>query len=613
MNTLKSKVTLVNICLIIAIAIIGIISVYNLYNLSNSIDRLLTNNYKSINASNAMIEAIENQNASEFDYISIKKQDGLDSFYKNSDSFHKYFNIEQGNITEPGEKKIVENIENNYLDYLKLFSEVQEIRNSKGLPASVSYYNEHILPSYRSIVSELKDLSSLNEKAMFKNKNSVLHKSHYYMYLILIISSICVILGLLLSTFFINRFLHPVYELTETIKSIKEGHLEKKAIVAANSEIGILAEEFNKMTERLSEYDQSTAGKLLTEKNKFSAIVKSLADPLIVLNTEKEIVLMNDACQDFFNLKEEDVLNKSFLEVIKNADLHSQISNIFLTNTENVSKIAYFHSDNKDYYFNVIVTLIKDNTSSINGIIVLFQNVTHLKQLEKVKAEFISTISHEFKTPLTSIMMGTSLIEDENIGMLNDQQQQIIATIKEDGERLSELVTNLLQLSRIEWSKSLFSMRTCSILGIIEQAVKGFYDIATNKDVAIYLDIDEKSPKIYADPEKITWVINNLISNSLKYTNAGDEILITASAKHGKMIITVKDTGVGIPEQYLEKIFDRFVQVKGYDFEVRGTGLGLTIAKEIVQVHGGEIWCESQMDVGSSFTFTLPLNEKEII
>ena len=193
--------------------------------------------------------------------------------------------------------------------------------------------------------------------------------------------------------------------------------------------------------------------------------------------------------------------------------------------------------------------------------------------------------------------------------MINSKR--IISTIKEDGERLSEASNKPSSIIEDRVEQIYFSMKPCSILGIVDQSVKGFYDQAAGKEVTLFIDVDEHLPKIFADPEKINWVLNNLLSNALKYTNAGDELSVSAMVKHGKMIIYVKDTGVGIPKEYLEKIFDQFVQVKGHDSEVRGTGLGLTIAKEIVEAHGGEIWCESHIDVGSTFTFTLPLKEKE--
>ena len=610
-KSLKSKFKFIYLCLILTIAIIGIVSVMNFSSLSDSIDTLLTHNYKSINASNMMIHSIDKQNSSLFYYIHSQKQEAIDDFYKNKSIFDKYYKIEDNNQTEKGEKELTEKVNINYAKFLISFSKIQEINSSQGMVISINYYNQNVLPLLNKITSDLASLSSINENAMYENRDLLSSRAQTYKYIIFIISIIAVIGGILFSSYFINRFLFPICELTETIKSVGQGHLRKEAMFTSEDEIGDLAKEFNKMTLRLEEYEQSTMGKFLTEKNKFSAIIKTLADPLIVLDKDQKIVLLNNSCQDFFQMKEETVLNEYFIDVMDNSDLYHHISNVLNDKEENKAKIILFKSQSSDYYFNVITTIIKDNSSSITGIVVLFQNITQLKQLEKIKADFISTISHEFKTPLTSIMMGASLIEDENIGELNNQQHKIIDTIKEDGERLSELVTNLLQLSRIEWSKSIFNMRTCSILGIVEQSIKGFYAQATTKDINLFIDVDEHLPKIFADPEKINWVLNNLLSNALKYTNAGDELSVSAKVCHGKMIICVKDTGAGIPKEYIEKIFDQFVQVKGYDSEVRGTGLGLTIAKEIVEAHNGEIWCESHLDVGSSFTFTLPLKEKE--
>jgi signal transduction histidine kinase len=265
-------------------------------------------------------------------------------------------------------------------------------------------------------------------------------------------------------------------------------------------------------------------------------------------------------------------------------------------------------TNGSDYYFNVISTTIKDRDLNIYGIVVLFQNVTKLKQLEKIKTDFINTISHELKTPLTSIMMGLSLVTDKKIGSLSEKQENIVAAIREDGEILTSLVNNLLQLCKIESDKAVFNMEACSIIGIIENCIKLFNDQAAAKEVNLYYEASEKLPKVSVDPEKISWTLNNLVSNALKYVNAGDEIFIKAFAKENKIFVSVKDTGVGIPNEYQKRIFDKFVQVKDSNMEIRGSGLGLAIAKEIVEAHGGKIWCESKLDVGSKFTFTLPIS-----
>ncbi|AWI05700.1 ATP-binding protein [Clostridium drakei] len=606
-KTLKGKISVVYICLVLMIAIVGFTSVLSFHIISKSIDGLMVNNYKSINAVNNMIEVIDVQNMDMLNYLN-NEQIGIDSFYKNGDEFYKWYNIEANNITESGEKNYVTKIKGDYTKYMVLFSKLQAIKNRQGTDKAFDFYNKQIITLYNNLKSELKGLSSLNEKAMFGGKDKVTNDTIVIMYIILGLSSAAVIGGFFISTFFINKFLKPIYTLTEGIKSVKEGELHKEISVASSDEIGLLSREFNNMTKRLQQFEYSNKGKLLKEKNKSIAIVKSISDPLIVLDTDYKMILLNNACEDIFGIKEEDVLNKHFLEGIRNGELYEYISSVYKEDNEKRSeKIMNIKVNGNDYYFNIISTAIQDRDSKAYGIVVLLQNVTKLKQLEKVKTDFMGTISHELKTPLTSIMMGLSLITDKKIGVLNEKQETIVDTMKDDGERLSSLITELLQLSKIESDKAVFTMEQCSIIGVIENCIKRFNDQALSKEVNLYYEGNEEFPKVTIDAEKISWTLNNLVSNALKYVNAGDEISIKAGVKDKKMYISVEDTGVGIPDEYQKIIFDKFVQVKDGNLEMRSSGLGLAIAKEIVEAHGGEIWCESILDIGSKFTFTLPI------
>lgn len=611
MKTLKGKFNTFYFCVIaFLILITSSISAFNLYIIRNQIDKLMINNYNSIKACTNMLNFLREQNTDMLIYINtndIKKSEAL---YTNNSDFYKWFNIERNNITEPNEKNFVEQVNTDYIDYMSQLPKLQQINNQKGEEAANTYYSASVKPIFTNVIQDLKNISNINEAAMLNDKNKVRNTTDNLLYLILIISIFAVIIGFLATNYFISRFLKPVYSLNETIKSIKEGNLDIEAPVISEDEVGEVTTEFNKMTKRLKEYESSTAGQLMNEKNKSVAIVKSISDPLIVLDTDYKFKLLNHAFEEFFNVTESKAINKHFLEIINNNDLYQHIFSVITAGKEKShSKIIQFKHTEEDFYFNVICTLVKDSYNNITGIVILFQNVTELKALEKIKANFISTISHEFKTPLTSIMIGTSLVLDEHIGILNEKQKNIVATIKDDSEKLSELVTNLLQLSKIESNNEIYDFKACSIVGIIDTCVKNFYERAEVNQVNLYYDADESLPRIKADSEKIIWVVNNLISNAMKYTNAGDEIFISAEVKHSEMYVSVKDTGVGIPQKYKEKIFDKFVQVIGSDSEARGTGLGLTISKEIVEAHNGTIWCESEVDAGSTFTFTLPLAE----
>lgn len=605
-KTLKGKVSLLYLSLVILIAVVGITAAVNLFSLSRAIDGLMISNYKSINAANMMMEAIERQDSAALLYINADTQKGKELFTNNSEVFFKWYNIDSNNITEKGEKDIVNAIKVSYTRYMKLFLDLEEIRSQQGVAKANEYFNTEMSREFTNTKNELRQLSVLNEKAMFKSKAEATKNAQDSMYLVLGISTVAFIGGFAVSRYFTDRFLKPITLLTQTMKMVKAGDLNQVADIFVKDEIGELSAEFNNMTKRLQQYEQSTMGNLLAEKNKSVAIVKCISDPLVFLDTEYRIILLNDAFEKIFNVSEEVLTNKHFLEGIRNGEIFDFISDTFRSGSETEQKIFAVKANREDYYFNIIVTTVKDNNANLSGIIAVFQNVTHLKELEKIRTDFIATISHEFKTPLTSIVMGTDILSDEGVGNLNDDQRQIIKAIREDSDRLTKLVNDLLELTRIESGKAIFKIKEYAIDDIIECAVKPFYQIAEQQDKTLYFKCDEDMPRVIADFEKITWVLNNLISNALKYTNAGDEISVIASVdKENMMYVTVKDTGLGIPEEYIDNIFEKFVQVKDADFEVRGTGLGLAVVKEIIEAHHGRIWCESRLDVGSSFSFTL--------
>lgn len=608
MKTLKGKITTVYVFLVLIIAMIGISSAINFYKLGNSINGLMTNNYKSINAVGHMVDSLENQNIALLSYINGGNQNSTNSFYENSSIFYKWFNIESDNVTEAGEEPLVDAVNKNYLKYQSFFSQIQKIRDKEGSDSAFRFYNKNIVNVFVKLRTEFKNITTINEVAMFSGKSRVNDSAVESMYIIMILSVGAILIGFVIASFLTSKFLRPLYALKENMEIVTEGHIKQEILVVSNDEIGVLTLEFNKMISRLQKFEQGTKGKLLEEKNRSIAIVKSISDPLIVLNTDYKVMLLNPACEVFFDTHEKDILGKHFLEAIRNKEVFDHIIKIYSSNEDKYEpKIITVSAKDKDFYFDTIVTKVKNEELQVTGLVVLFQNVTKLKKLEKTKTEFVSTISHEFKTPLTSIMMGTSLIKNEGLGQLNHKQIEVIKTIEDDIERLSILVNDIIQLSKIESDRALFHFEPCSVFGIVENCLKTFVEIVNIKDITLYSEVNENLPKISADYEKISWVINNLISNAIKYTNAGDYITINATVKQKLMHISVKDTGMGIPEEFRERVFDKFLKVNSYNTESSGTGLGLAIAREIVDIHKGTIWCDSSLDEGSTFTFTIPL------
>lgn len=608
LNSLKKKFTAIYIILIIIIVSVGMISTFNIYILKKSINGLITNNYKSINTINNMINCIDNQDKAILIYLQDNKEEALNLFHTSDDEFYKWFYIEKSNITEQGEEELVGEISSQYIEFSKLFSSLQDYNNGKNHNELVEIYKEKISPQIILLKEKLKDLSDLNEEVMFNKKNTLQSRVDASTYLIIVVSVIGAIFGGAIAMFFTNRYFNPIHLLINAIKSVKEGNLNEQAPVIYNDEVGLLSKEFNNMTNRLYEFEKSTKGYLMAEKNRSVSIIKSISDPIIVLDENFKIKLINDEGESFFNIEEKDIVNKNFLEVINISEIYNYVIEVANKDSESRGRLVEIIRNNKKYFFNITATIITGSEQKINGVVVLFKNVTELKELEMIKADFIGTISHELKTPLTSIMMGVGLISNSNIGILNKKQQDIMETIKEDVQKLNDLVSNLLKISQIQSNRSAFNMKVNDINKLIYECMANFMPQANEKGIALELDLEEKLPYVMIDEEKIKWVLNNLISNAIRYTEKGS-VKLTGCIKKNDICISVKDTGRGIPSSYLEKVFEKFVRVEGFEIPEESTGLGLSIAKEIVEIHEGKIWCESRVGFGSKFIFTIPISQ----
>lgn len=608
-KTLRGKFTIVYIGLALLALLVGLAGIWNTFRLEQSIDNLMTANYKSIDAVSHMTEAIERQDSGMLICLAVGRDAGLDIFTENGDEFRKWYYIELGNVTEAGEHDVLGNLDRHYSEYSMTIYRMLDAMDA-GEAAAGMYYTETVLPMVEQIKSDCGRLTTINEQAMFASKQRAVENAKLSMVFLLLITLVAVIGGYLVARYFILKFLDPIRRLSEGILRVREGDLNQHVDVRTNDEAGKLAAEFNNMTRRLQEYEQSSLGTLMAEQKKTMAIVRSISDPLLVLDANWRILLVNDACARFFGLDAGQVSGRHFLEAISNGELFADIERLAAGGEDLEDKIIRIQKGEDDFYFNLTVAGVNEPGGCSGGIIAALQNVTGLKELENVKSDFLAAVSHEFKTPLTSIMMATSMLEDGSLGGLSPDQVETLRTIQMDGERLLGLVNELLELMRIESGNQIYTITPNDIGAIVAVSLSDFSDNARRRGIELIDKLPERLPEVAADFEKIRWVMNNLIGNALKCTNAGDTVAVSAGCDGGFVTVSVQDTGIGIPEEYQQRIFDRFVQVKRGAIEVGGTGLGLSIARDIVQSHGGDIRVSSQTGVGSTFTFSLPVAER---
>ena len=607
-KSVKSMVAMIYVGLVVIIILLGVISLLNMIRISKTIDGLIVTNYNSIVRMNDLKKTLREQDKAIYAHISGDTRNSREIMAELDQRFLTDYYNEYETIVIPAEKLYIDNIYSEYVNYHELCDILlsYDPGDAAGIELAKRSYENDLAIQQIKVEKGLDDLYISNEAALFERKEAAARSARGSILLLGIIFPAAALGGYWLAKLYTNRIFAPLYDITQSIKLIKEGHLDGKAHIRTEDEFGMLASEFNDMTRRLREFEDSTIGSLINERGKTDSLVKSINEPLLVLDKELTIIEMNEAFRTLFRITGDDeraalnatVLHGELLDYITKMNTSVQIS-------PPAGETIVISTGEDDLFYNVVTTQMLGRNDESTGIIVMLHNITEMKLLEKARGDFIATISHEFKTPLTGIVIGAGLLSDDLVGNLNDEQQEIVETIKEDSERLGVLVGEILELSKIESSKAIYDFKSCDIVQIVAVSVKQFLVQAERNGISLGTNCPQAIPKVKADFSKITWVLNNLLSNAIKYTKTGDSIVVEAIAGDEGVLVSVMDTGVGVPEELVNDIFEKFIPIKKYDIEVRGSGVGLAVSKEIVTAHGGHIWCESRQSEGSKFSFTL--------
>ena len=423
-----------------------------------------------------------------------------------------------------------------------------------------------------------------------------------------ITGSICILTGLVLLYWLPRSISKPIKELKEGILEIADHNYEKRLNMDKNEEFREVADSFNRMAERLTEYRASTLSDILSAKKFIEAIVNSIDDPVIGLNMDRQILFINEEALNVLNLKRENVIRKSAEELALKNDLLRRLIRELVTPSEQKEPLKIY-ADNKESYFKasyvpIINTEAEKDEPRKLGDVILLKNITEFKELDSAKTTFISTISHELKTPIAAIMMSLQLLEDKRVGALNDEQEQLSKSIKENSERLLGITGELLNMTQVEAEKLQLMPKITKPIELIEYAIKANQVQADKFNIQIEVEYpEEKIGKLFVDSEKIAWVLTNLLSNAIRYSKENGRVVIGAKQEDNIIELYVQDFGKGIDPRYHKSIFDRYFRVPGT--KVQGSGLGLSISRDFVEAHGGTLTVESELGKGSRFVIRL--------
>lgn len=420
---------------------------------------------------------------------------------------------------------------------------------------------------------------------------------------------ICILTGLVLLYWLPRSISKPIKELKQGILEIANHNYEKRLDMSTNEEFREVAESFNRMAERLAEYRASTLSDILSAKKFIEAIVNSIDDPVIGLSTDRRILFINEEALNVLNMKRENVIRKSAEELALKNDLLRRLIRELVTPAADQNEPLKIYADNKESYFKASYIPILNTEAKLDeqnklGDLILLKNITEFKELDSAKTTFISTISHELKTPIAAIMMSLNLLEDKRVGTLNDEQVQLSQSIKESSERLLSITGELLNMTQVEAGKLQLMPKITKPIELIEYAIKANQVQADKFNIQIEVEYpEEKIGKVFVDSEKIAWVLTNLLSNAIRYSKENGHVVIGARQEDNIIELYVRDFGKGIDPRYHQSIFDRYFRVPGT--KVQGSGLGLSISKDFVEAHGGTLTVESELGKGSRFVMRL--------
>jgi len=595
-KTLKGKILLGFAVMILILAGVVGWSIYNFETLSNAINDILVENYRSIKASDSMVESIERQDSALLLLLRSTEEQGQEIFRRNEKEFYTWLARAEDNITIEGEGAILEKINEKYFEFVSNFDQFYNAEEDQRW----QIYNQQLLPSFNEIKNDIRELREINRQAMVDAQGSANSRANQAIIYTIGLALLVTAFSLIFAFYLTKQILRPIKELEKGIKEVAARNFQRKVEVASEDEIGVLADEFNEMISKLKKYEKLNVKKLLMEKEKSEAVVNNLSSPLIVTDKDHKIVLINETAKELFSLRE-DVLGTHFLEVIKAEEIFEYIKNP----EAKEEKTFLLKKNDKKRHYRISTKQVIDEDEEYQFTVTLLEDITRLKEIDNMKSEFVSTVSHEFRTPLTSMNMGLSMVINEDTGELNEEQKELLEAAYEDVERLTELVNDLLDLSKIESGKIEMEFDKVDVNDIIEKTLNPFHKQAEEKEIELKFKQSEDNVFAYADPSKISWVISNLVGNALRYADEG-KIEVDAEIKGRRVLVSVADNGPGIPKEYQSKIFEKFVRAGSDKEEKSGTGLGLAIAKEIITAHNGRIWVESEEGEGSTFSFYIP-------
>ena len=506
----------------------------------------------------------------------------------------------------PDEKKIVDQLlttSDSYRARARVFLQVPGLLDEPGRKTAHALGAETM-----QMLGHCDELATAHEKSMTTSGKDVGESINDTVRLLFFLMILACVVAIAASMGLTRGLLNPLASMAHSIQQVGEGDLDQKLSIMTNDEFGMLATSFNRMAAQLKTYRANTSEELMRLNLTIRATLASFPDPIFVLNSTGTVEFRNPEA-DQLAVK---LLFSGVTRLPKKVD--ERVEEVRATGEDflptQFADAIRFHIDGQDRYFLPRIVLLRDDKGATFGVAVILENVTRMLLLDDVKSNLISTVSHELKTPLTSVRMALYLLVEKTVGPLNEKQHDLVLTAREDADRLLRTLNDLLDLAKLEQGPAQLDLRPMAPAKLVAGAVHAVREQAAAAHITVTTEVMPKLSEIRLDQQRVAYVFANFLTNAIKYSPEGTSIRVAAGmgeTRSGRASVrfSVRDQGPGISPEHQEHVFERFYRVPGTNKS--GAGLGLSIAREIVAAHGGEIGVLSTPGEGSEFFFVIPV------
>ena len=605
---LKAKIRLALLGAFLVLAIIGTIGGTSLDRLTEGMVQVVQENLYSMGHTREMGLAIN-------DIVSTMSMTGVDegtlrvNLRKSEGHFLRNFNLMAKYANEADEIAITDALRENF-DRFMLFAENMI---SDSTTVSTELINQSV-----DIQGLLKQVYMINEDSI-EDRIDNAYQTSDRVTIILLVGGFLFFLFAVIAMFTVPDYMaSPIVTISNSLQSVANKNYDERITIYTNDEIGDMARSFNMMAEKLGEYDKLNVNEILSEKQRTEAIINRMREAIIGVDANFEVLFANKTVLGLLQMESEQVVGRKVEAVAAENALMTQLFREVLQQEVKPGNRSFpgitFQKGGKTYYFERDILRIgaqanEQKPGTPVGYVIIMKNVTEFREQDIAKTNFMASLSHELKTPISAIDMSLGLMSDERIGSLNEEQKDLARTIRQNSQRLLTMVNDILDMSKIETGNITLQEEDVLPADIVERALastKGFFE---EKKVPLRVDVEEALPVLHVDMQKTVGVLINFLTNALRYSEAGKAIQIQVRRKDEKVQFSVKDQGPGISIEDQQKIFKKYSRAK--NDKTKGTGLGLAISKEFVEKQGGQIWLRSKKGYGSTFGFELPAKKKE--